>query len=396
MTPESNGSFENCTNSTTSLPAQDGTYMAEIQTNDLDNMQSLESVNLWNAFPDPTFNVPIPAQDGTYMAETFTNDLDNMESEKIGFKVWAKIKGTPYPSPLNFTRLTYCPFVSINPALKSVNLWNAFPDPTFSVPIPAQDGTYMAETLTNDLDNMEYVAPMFHCPTPNVYHPFFAINLNITFTPATPLSIRNTHSSLPLAPLSSPITLSSGYIPKPHATDTFKKEKIKTQFSNQWIFGAHFPTATFNASTSAQDGTMAETQTNVRNNMEYIAPRFHCSTPNVYDPFFTMNLNITFTLATPRSICNTHPPLPLAPHPSSVPLPPHSSPITLSSEYTANSIFNVIYFHGNHRESVPWSPGEVGEINGVLKNGHFVMVDEEAGVIESEEQAAFHGNGRHL
>ncbi|CAD5211826.1 unnamed protein product [Bursaphelenchus xylophilus] len=98
-----------------------------------------------------------------------------------------------------------------NPALKSVNLWNAFPDPTFSVPIPAQDGTYMAETLTNDLDNMEYVAPMFHCPTPNVYHPFFAINLNITFTPATPLSIRNTHSSLPLAPLSSPITLSSGF-----------------------------------------------------------------------------------------------------------------------------------------------------------------------------------------
>uniref|UniRef100_A0A1I7S0P3 Cadherin_C domain-containing protein n=1 Tax=Bursaphelenchus xylophilus TaxID=6326 RepID=A0A1I7S0P3_BURXY len=53
---------------------------------------------------------------------------------------------------------------SINAALESVNLWNTFPDPTFNVPIPAQDGTYMAETLTNDLDNMEYIAPRFlHC-----------------------------------------------------------------------------------------------------------------------------------------------------------------------------------------------------------------------------------------
>ncbi|CAD5211828.1 unnamed protein product [Bursaphelenchus xylophilus] len=53
---------------------------------------------------------------------------------------------------------------AINPALESVNLWNAFPDPTFNVPIPAQDGTYMAETFTNDLDNMEYIAPRFlHC-----------------------------------------------------------------------------------------------------------------------------------------------------------------------------------------------------------------------------------------
>uniref|UniRef100_A0A1I7SPH4 Transposase n=2 Tax=Bursaphelenchus xylophilus TaxID=6326 RepID=A0A1I7SPH4_BURXY len=51
--------------------------------------------------------------------------------------------------------IVYHPFVSINPSLESVNLWNTFPDPTFNVPIPAQDGTYMAETLTNDLDNME-------------------------------------------------------------------------------------------------------------------------------------------------------------------------------------------------------------------------------------------------
>ncbi|CAD5211525.1 unnamed protein product [Bursaphelenchus xylophilus] len=81
--------------------------------------------------------------------------------------------------------IVYHPFVSINPSLESVNLWNTFPDPTFNVPIPAQDGTYMAETLTNDLDNMEYVAPRFYCPTPNVYYPFFTININITFIYAT-------------------------------------------------------------------------------------------------------------------------------------------------------------------------------------------------------------------
>ncbi|CAD5210959.1 unnamed protein product [Bursaphelenchus xylophilus] len=79
----------------------------------------------------------------------------------------------------------------INPALESVNLWNAFPDPTFNVPIPAQDGTYMAETLTNDLHNMEYFPPRFHCRIHNVYHPFFTTNLklekkvDIAFTYAT-------------------------------------------------------------------------------------------------------------------------------------------------------------------------------------------------------------------
>uniref|UniRef100_A0A1I7SP86 Uncharacterized protein n=1 Tax=Bursaphelenchus xylophilus TaxID=6326 RepID=A0A1I7SP86_BURXY len=121
-----------------------------------------------------------------------------------------------------------------NPALESVNLWNTFPDPIFNVPIPAQDGTYMAETLTNDLDNMEYIAPRFHCPTPDVYHPFFAINLNITFTHATPLSVRNTHpslplaphpSSIPLAPHSSPNTLSSEWISKPMQRIALKKKK---------------------------------------------------------------------------------------------------------------------------------------------------------------------------
>ncbi|CAD5211305.1 unnamed protein product [Bursaphelenchus xylophilus] len=241
MTPESNGSFENCTNSTTSLPAQDGTYMAEIQTNDLNNMEfyrlfisinpSLESVNLWNTFPVPTFNVPIPAQDGTYMAETLTNDLDNMEY--IGPRFHCRIPNVYHPFfainlNITFTHATfpvpfatpilpshshshrtpppfhshdtpppialssefYRPFVSINPALKSVNLWNAFPNPSFNVPIPAKDCTYMAETQTNDRNNMENIGPRFHCPTPNVYHPFFTINLNITFIYATFLGKR--------------------------------------------------------------------------------------------------------------------------------------------------------------------------------------------------------------
>uniref|UniRef100_A0A1I7SPT8 MPHOSPH9 n=1 Tax=Bursaphelenchus xylophilus TaxID=6326 RepID=A0A1I7SPT8_BURXY len=45
ITPESNGSFETYTNSTTSLPtsAQDGTYMAETLTNDLDYMEYIRS-----------------------------------------------------------------------------------------------------------------------------------------------------------------------------------------------------------------------------------------------------------------------------------------------------------------------------------------------------------------
>ncbi|CAD5235792.1 unnamed protein product [Bursaphelenchus xylophilus] len=156
--------------------------------------------------------------------------------------------------------------------------------------------------------------------------------------------------------------------------------------------------------TSAQDGTMAETQTNGRNNMEYIAPRFHCPTPNVYHPFFTMNLNITFTHATPLSICNTHPPLPLAPHPSSVPLPSHSSPITLSSEYISKPHATDTFKKEKNKKKPwrswrnQWCPEGLQKIR---TNGHFFMVDGEAGAIESEEQVtlpspAFHGNGRGL
>ncbi|CAD5210677.1 unnamed protein product [Bursaphelenchus xylophilus] len=96
----------------------------------------------------------------------------------------------------------YCPFVTINPSLESVNLWNTFPDPTFNVPIPAQDGTYTAEIQTNDLDYMEYFDPRFHCRIPNVYHPFFTINLKLekkstspSLTPHSPFHLQ--HPSFP-------------------------------------------------------------------------------------------------------------------------------------------------------------------------------------------------------